>query len=132
MARLDSSLPRGYDFKARRASLMDRFIARENIKHFVDRLQTETDDCTRATVQRLLIAEEDKFAKLSERLDMVDQNILRIADLAVLQRAKVNDMRLDGDGAALAHRHLANLEQLYELFVTSRQRVVIMMDKSSL
>ncbi|TIV74809.1 MAG: hypothetical protein E5V79_02420, partial [Mesorhizobium sp.] len=36
MARLDSSLPRGYDFKARRASLMDRFIARENIKHFVD------------------------------------------------------------------------------------------------
>ncbi|CDX31821.1 conserved hypothetical protein [Mesorhizobium sp. ORS 3359] len=111
---------------------MDRFIARENIKHFVDRLQTETDDGIRATVQGLLIAEEDKFAKLSERLDMVDQNILRIADLATLQRARVNDMHPDGDGAALAHRHLENLEQLHELFVESRQLVVAAMERSSL
>ncbi|TIV28677.1 MAG: hypothetical protein E5V99_19850 [Mesorhizobium sp.] len=71
-------------------------------------------------------------SRVSERLDMVDQNILRIADLATLQRAKVNDMRPDGDGAALAHRHLENLEQLYELFVESRQLVVTMMERSSL
>ncbi|RWA77574.1 MAG: hypothetical protein EOQ28_02235 [Mesorhizobium sp.] len=114
------------------ASSEAAFVHRENIKHFADRLATETDEATRATLKTLLIAEEDKFAKLSERLDIVDQNILRIADLAVLQRTRVNDIRLDDDGADLARRHLQNLEQLYDLFVASRQRVVNEMVRHSL
>ncbi|RWE80151.1 MAG: hypothetical protein E5W28_11170 [Mesorhizobium sp.] len=111
---------------------MDRFIARENIKHFVDRLQTETDDCTRATVQRLLIAEEDKFAKCPNGWIWRTRTSSGSPILQCCSRAKVNDMRPDGDGAALAHRHLENLEQLYELFVESRQLVVTMMERSSL
>ncbi|CDX56164.1 conserved hypothetical protein [Mesorhizobium plurifarium] len=102
---------------------MDRFIARENIKHFVDRLHTETDQRTRSTLQKLLIAEEDKLAKLSERLDVMDHNVLRITDLAVMQRARLNGAHMDGDGAALARRHLENLEQLYERFMLRRRHV---------
>ncbi|MGT2468590.1 hypothetical protein ACVOMV_33245 [Mesorhizobium atlanticum] len=111
---------------------MDRFIARENIKHFVDRLQTETDDATRATVQRLLIAEEDKFAKLSERLDMVDQNILRIADLAVLQRARSMTCALMATARHWPTVTSKTSRNYTKLFVASRQLVVAMMDRSSL
>lgn len=110
---------------------MDRFIAKENIKHFVDRLQTEEDGLTRVTLQKLLIAEEDKFAQLSERLDMVEQNIVRISDLAVLQRARVNDIRAgqNGHDANLAHQHLSNLEKLYDTFVAYQRLVVKELDR---
>lgn len=91
---IDSLLPRaqGPLSTNRERSRWTRFTARENIKHFVDRLQRETDRHTRWTLQKLLLEEEDKFAKLSERLDIMDQNILRIANLAVVQRARLNDV----------------------------------------
>lgn len=102
---------------------MDGFVARENIKHFVDRLQTETDDTVRSTLRNLLLAEVDKFTKLSEQLDILDRNLLRISDLAAQQRARIYRLRLDGNDTQLAQKHLANLEYLNELFV-ARRRVV--------
>jgi hypothetical protein len=47
---------------------MDRFIARENIRHFRDRLISETDPTVRSSLQRLLVEEEDKLAKDLELL----------------------------------------------------------------
>ena len=111
---------------------MDRFIARENIKHFFDRLQTEEDGAVRATLHRLLLAELDKFAKLAERLDMVDHNISRVTDLALLPRARVNGMGANQDSdAALARQHLFNLEGLYEVFVEYRRHLVKEIDRQA-
>ena len=41
---------------------MDAFIARENIKHFQDLLQTSSDDAQRRTLEALLAAEQKKLA----------------------------------------------------------------------
>jgi hypothetical protein len=46
----------------REGRAMDRYIARENIKHFRDRLWSEIDQDVRARLQQLLVAEEDKLA----------------------------------------------------------------------
>ncbi|MBV9740659.1 MAG: hypothetical protein JOZ30_13540, partial [Hyphomicrobiales bacterium] len=40
---------------------MDRFIARENIRHFRELLWMETDPDVRARLQNSLIEEEDKL-----------------------------------------------------------------------
>ncbi|RWM02540.1 MAG: hypothetical protein E5X80_28115 [Mesorhizobium sp.] len=67
--------------------------------------------------------EKDKFARLSELLDILDQNFFRIGDPAVEQRARVNRLQSDGNDTVLARRHLANLEDLYELFLLTRRIV---------
>lgn len=54
---------------------MDRYITRENIKHFRDRLSSEIDPKARALLQKLLIAEEDKLGGDLELLADVHQYI---------------------------------------------------------
>ncbi|MEW6634439.1 MAG: hypothetical protein AB1440_26480 [Pseudomonadota bacterium] len=92
---------------------------------------TETDGQVRSTLRSLLVAEEDKFARLSERLDVVDQNLLRVADRTTQQRSILDGLPGDGDGAALARRYLENLEQLHELFAATRRRMITEMDRRS-
>lgn len=90
---------------------MDRFIARENIKHFVDRLETETDQPTRSTLRKLLLAEVDKFAKLSDRLDALDENLSRVGN---------NIERLRSGGLVSEHQRLKNLKELRELLISEK------------
>jgi hypothetical protein len=45
---------------------MDRFVARENIKHFKERLETVTDDAERERLLKLLAEEEAKL-KIAEQ-----------------------------------------------------------------
>ncbi|CDX31267.1 conserved hypothetical protein [Mesorhizobium sp. ORS 3359] len=108
---------------------MDRFVARENIRHFVDRFHTENDDVVRSNLQKLLIEEEDKFARLSEQLEVMDQNLFRISDLALQQRARIYSLRANGVDTALAQKHLANLEALNCLFVQRRRAIAIELDE---
>ncbi len=68
---------------------MDEFIRDQNIAEFVERLHIESDDHRRHTLQRLLIEEEDKFARASEKVEqldrLIDQGRGRIAKLRDLQ-----------------------------------------------
>jgi hypothetical protein len=41
---------------------MDQFVERQNIAHYVEQLQTETDPIRRAMLQRLLAEEKAKQA----------------------------------------------------------------------
>ena len=70
---------------------MDAFIRDQNIAHFVERLHIESDDDRRHTLRRLLIGEEDKFARASEKVEQLDRLIgqgqARIAKLLDLQSA---------------------------------------------
>ena len=101
---------------------MDRFIARENIKHFVDRLETETDQPTRSTLQKLLLAEVDKFAKLSDRSDALDENIFRVEN-------KIE--RLHASGLASEPQRFEYLEELRDLLTSKRHMVARLIDQSA-
>lgn len=58
---------------------VERFVARENVCRFIDRLADETDSGKRAIVMRLLLDEEDRFAKAAGNLDAVN-NWIQICD----------------------------------------------------
>jgi len=48
---------------------MDRFVARENIKHFRRMLEQATDPAERARVQKLLAEEEQKLKATEQKRD---------------------------------------------------------------
>ena len=54
---------------------MDKFVARENIRHFWERLETETNPTTRSLLHELLVQEEDKLGHNSEALQQIDNHI---------------------------------------------------------
>jgi hypothetical protein len=50
---------------------MDRFVRRENVKHYVDLLKTVTDDAERRRIQNLLDEEQRKQIEAGDsRLDL--------------------------------------------------------------
>jgi hypothetical protein len=61
---------------------MDRFIARENIRHFRDRLWSESDPDTRLRLHRLLLAEEDKLAADLDSLPILSGILLMAMDVS--------------------------------------------------
>ena len=97
---------------------MDRFIARENIERY--RLQLETEQEQRFSLQRKLIEEEDRFGTLARRMDLadayIDDGARRIATLELLVTSLSRD-----DGSA--HRHVSNLatsKEILEIFKSYR------------
>lgn len=75
---------------------MDKFVARENIRHFHDRLVTEADSITRSFLHRLLIQEEDKLGHDCEALREIEDHIARVKEHVSRQQAVVAS--IDGDG----------------------------------
>ena len=71
---------------------MNEFIRDQNIGNFIDRLHREGDGETRRTLQQLLIAEEDNFGRISERIDSltrwIEDGEKRITKLKVLLSAQ--------------------------------------------
>ena len=57
------------------APMMDRFIARENIRHFRDMLLSDVDPEVRSRVRQLLVEEEDKLGKNLELLADIERHI---------------------------------------------------------
>jgi hypothetical protein len=88
---------------------MDRFVARENIKHFRDRLWSETDHKVRARLRQLLIVEEDKLAADLELLAAVDRHMSDGSRRIERQRALVNAMERDGHNGLAQARVFACL-----------------------
>lgn len=57
---------------------MDRFIAKENIEHFVDRLETKGEWLTRAMLSQPLIAEIDNSRTSLDSPNVLEQKIFRL------------------------------------------------------
>jgi hypothetical protein len=55
---------------------VDRFTARENIKHFRGRIMSKADPTVRSILQRLLVEEENKLAKDLGLLDDLAREIV--------------------------------------------------------
>lgn len=108
---------------------MREFIGRRNIELFVSHLETEADLNSRSAVRRLLVEEEDKFGRLCERLDILDQYIERTADHIRKQKERLDMMEDDESEIDLARRILANLEDIHRLFLDHRSAVKEELDR---
>lgn len=100
-----------------------RFVARQNIDLFVDRLELESDVKLRSTLWQLLVEEEDRYGELSEQLDLVDNSIRRAEVCITDQSARVARLEQDGVDASLARSTLNNFEHLHGLLLEHRRMV---------
>jgi hypothetical protein len=81
---------------------VDRFIARENLKHFRDRLRCEVDPATRTTLHRLLVAEEDKLSADLGLVDDLEREISKCDAMIERQQALVAGIEVNGGDGAVA------------------------------
>ena len=80
---------------------MDRFVVRENISHFRDRLMSEADPTNRWTLQKLLVREEDKLAKDLRLLADLAREIEKCEQWIEMQRLRIENLDRNGhDGTA--------------------------------
>jgi hypothetical protein len=104
---------------------LDKFVAKENVKHFRGLLWTTLRPEERSVVQRLLIAEMDKFAPASELICEVEQSIAEGAQRIARQRALVSAMERDGHAALpTARALLATFLDTQRLHVNYRAAVL--------
>jgi hypothetical protein len=111
---------------------MDKFVARENIRHFRDRLETETDASQRSLLQRLLIEEEDKLGHNLETLSMIETHITHGRTRVYRQRSLIVSMEQDGHDTAQARALLGALNETLLIFEYRRQAILNTVDQSSL
>jgi hypothetical protein len=104
---------------------VDRFIARENIKHFRDRLWSENDRDTWSRIQKLLVAEEDKLGADLELLADIERHIADGSQRIERQQALVAIMQRDGhDGLPVAQALLDGMIEGQILHVAYRERTL--------
>jgi hypothetical protein len=111
---------------------MDRFIARENIKHFRDLLWTDLDARDRVRIQRLLIEEEDKLARNSELLETLERHIENGRRRITAQCALVERMQCDGhNGLAKAQALLDGMVESQFLHMNYHSRITVEIEQST-
>lgn len=104
---------------------MDRFIARANLRHFGDRLRSETDGQMRARLQKLLVEEEDKLGQDLELIADLERAIASFDGLIKSQSSLVATFKghegRDLDGA---RRFLDGLVESRTLYKEYHRRLV--------
>ena len=87
-----------------------------NVKRFVERLRSEDDPDTRASVRRLLVEEVDKFCQKRERLIQLQRHIGENSRRIASQEALILRLRSNGQDLKLAQIALRNLVEIQTLF----------------
>lgn len=95
--------------------LIERTVARANIARFLSAIELEQDRNKRAALTDLLKREEDRFGRLSERLDLVVQHRAQTEARIVEQRERI--LGLDA-GSPYLPKAEALLENLLEIRTT--------------
>lgn len=104
---------------------MDRFVGRANIRHFGDRLRSETDSAMRCRLQKLLIEEEDKLGQDLELIADVERTILALDGSIQTQASLVAAFNgREGDGFAKARGFLNGLIETHTLYKDYHRRLV--------
>jgi hypothetical protein len=112
---------------------MDRFIARENIRHFRDRLWSEVDPDLRTQLKEFLVAEEDKLANALELLADIDRHISDGNHRIDRQRVLITTMERDGhNGIAHARTLLGCMMDTQLLSQEYRRRLLIRIEQNKL
>ncbi len=112
---------------------MDKFVARENIRHFHDRLETETDPTARSILHRLLVQEEDKLGHNSEALHEIENHIARAKEHVNRQQAQI--LSIEGDGRDTTPELVLLLHAYSEILLAyenHREKILIKIQQSRL
>jgi hypothetical protein len=84
---------------------MDRFIARENVKHYRRELENGVHEPTRTKMLKLLVEEENHLGLTREQLTKLNRHIARLSEIGAARgvdgRASIQwpIFRTGGDGA---------------------------------
>jgi hypothetical protein len=111
---------------------MDKFIARENIRHFRDRLETETNPSTRSLLHRLLVQEEDKLGHNSEALREIENHVARAKEHVNRQQALVASIGRDGRDRTQALMLLSAYSETLLAYENQREKILIKLQQSRL
>lgn len=109
---------------------MDKFVARENIRHFCVRLETETDATVRFLLHRLLVQEEDKLGHNSEALREIENHVARAKGHVNRQRALVASIEHNGHDATQALVLLKAYSEILLAYENQREKILIKLQES--
>jgi len=109
-----------------------RIVSDLNVARFVDRLQLELDPAKRASLQRLLLEEEDKFGRRAERLSDVQRHLAEGSRRIALQKALIETLKANGQEVRLAERTLSNLVEIQRIFEQYRHVILDAIDQKHL
>ena len=86
-----------------------RFVTNNNVDHFIALLEMAENDEDRSRFQKLLVAEEDRFAEIEHRRDALDR-CLAMASVKISRQSELMDeMRARGHDLKQAEGLMANL-----------------------
>ncbi len=75
---------------------MDRFVAEQNMAHYVGRLQTDRDEVARSTLHRLLLDEENLLGLTRDQLQRINRHIEKLRRLIAKQSELIGKRRSSG------------------------------------
>jgi hypothetical protein len=111
---------------------MDKFVARENIRHFWERLETETNPTTRSLLHELLVQEEDKLGHNSEALQQIDNHIATAKGHVARQQACLASIEGNGHDTTQALALLNAYSETLLIFENQRKKILSRLQQSSL
>ena len=111
---------------------MDKFVARENVRHFRDRLETETDADVRAFLRRLLVQEEDKLGHDTEALAEIEKHIGRAKEHVNRQQTLLATRQRDGHDTSKVLALLNAFSETLLAFENQRKKILIRLQQSCL
>ena len=111
---------------------MDKFIARENVKHLRHKLENGADGSTRATLLKLLVEEETHLGLTREQLSRLDHHIGRLRELTTRQVELIDGHKSRGQSTERAQLILETFNELMATYTAHRHRIkVALADKIS-
>ena len=110
---------------------MQAFLCEQNIANFVRQLEVEPDTAKRATLQSLLLEEEDRFGRTAEKLDRADHLIAEGGARIDRQKSLIKDLKSRGCAFRDAEKLLDNLEDIQALIQSYRLHLMKRLDESA-
>jgi hypothetical protein len=98
----------------------EHFIAIENIEHFFMRLGATDGQDERKMLTRLLLEEEDRFARSSEQLDLLDRYIAKCDGYITKQKRLIETGNISTSLVDSAHRLLSNFHDIRSTLLRTR------------
>jgi hypothetical protein len=103
---------------------MDRFIARENVKHYRRELENGLNEPARATMLRLLVEEENHLGLTHEQLAKLDGHISRLSEIMARHVELTDKLQSNGQTSDRASMVLATYNDLMAAYIGHRQRII--------
>jgi hypothetical protein len=107
-----------------------QFVSDLNVGRFADRLRFEHNPAIRASLQRLLLEEEDKLGYRVERLGNVQRHISEGGRRIAMQKALIAKLMTEGQDVTLAESMLSKLVEIQKMFEQYRQIVLDAIDRN--